>query len=59
MIGEEAAQAIDFMQLAGQYGRQVEAEAVNVHLLHPIPQAVHDELDSAAVEHVEAVARNR
>ena len=31
-------------RLAGERGRQVEAEAVDVHLLHPVAQGVHDQL---------------
>ena len=35
---------------------QVEAEAVDVHLEHPVAQAVHDQLQHVRVAHVEAVA---
>ena len=44
------------MQLAGERGGQVEAEAVDVHVEHPVAQAVHEELDGARVPHVERVA---
>ena len=46
---EERAQPVDLVQLAGQGARQVEAEAVDVHLHHPVAQAVHDELQHARV----------
>ena len=36
---EEGAEAIDVVELAGQGGGQVEAEAVDVHLGHPVAQA--------------------
>ena len=53
---EEGAQLVDLVQLAGQRAGQVEAEAVDVHLQHPVAQAVHDELQDARVLHVERVA---
>ena len=53
---EEGREAVDGVQLAGQRGRQVEAEAVDVHLLDPVAQAVHDELQDVRLEHVERVA---
>ena len=53
---EEGAELVDLVQLARQRRREVEAEAVDVHLEHPVAQAVHDELDGARVEHVQAVA---
>ncbi len=53
---EERRQLVDVVQLAGQGGGQVEAEAVDVHLVHPVAQAVHDQLQHVRVAHVEAVA---
>jgi hypothetical protein len=41
---------------AAQHRRQVEAEAVDVHLLHPVAQAVHHQLQHARVAHVQRVA---
>ena len=32
---------------AREHRRQVEAEAVHVHLAHPVPQTVHHELDAS------------
>jgi hypothetical protein len=52
---EERPEPIDLVQLSGQDRRQVEAEAVDVHLEHPMSEAVHDQLDRARVQHVEAV----
>ena len=56
---EERAQPLDLVQLARERGRQVEAESVHVHLERPVAQAVHDQLDRARMDHVEAVAAAR
>ena len=56
---EERRQPVDGEQLAGQRRREVEAEAVDVHLGHPVAQAVHDQLQHVRVAHVEAVAGAR
>ena len=53
---EERAEAVDFVQLARERRGEVEAEAVDVHLGHPVAQRVHDELQHARVAHVERVA---
>ena len=45
---EEGAEAVDLVQLAGQGGGQIEAEAVDVHLRHPVAQLVHDQLQHRA-----------
>ena len=52
---EERGQPVDLVELAGQARGQVEAEPVHVHLGHPVPQRVHDELERARVTHVQAV----
>ena len=44
------------MQLARERGREVEAEPVDVHLEHPVAQAVHDQLQHVRVPHVQRVA---
>jgi hypothetical protein len=44
------------VQLAGERRRQVEAEAVHVHLDDPVSEAVHDELEHVRMAHVQAVA---
>ena len=53
---EERAQPVNRVQLARQRGCKVEPEAIDVHLQHPVAQAVHDHLDGAWVTHVERVA---
>ena len=53
---EERAELVDGVQLARERARQVEAEAVDVHLEDPVAQAVHDELQDARAAHVERVA---
>ena len=44
------------MELAGEGGGEVEAEAVDVHLGDPVAQGVHDELEHLRVVDVEGVA---
>ena len=56
---EEGGELVDLVELAGQGGRQVEAETVDVHLGHPVPQAVHDQLQGVRVAGVERVAGAR
>ena len=53
---EERTQLVDSMQLTSQCTGEIEAESVDVHLLHPVPQAVHDELQDARAAHIECVA---
>jgi hypothetical protein len=53
---EEGRQAVDLVQLPGQGGGQVEAEAVDVHLGDPVAQRVHDQLQHVGVAHVHGVA---
>ncbi|MCW2529784.1 MAG: glycogen debranching protein, partial [Pseudonocardiales bacterium] len=52
-------EAIPLVEAARQGGGEVEAEAIDVAFEHPVAQAVHDQLDRARVQHVEAVARAR
>jgi len=54
---EEGAEAVDVIELAGQGGGQVESEAVDVHFVHPIPKAVHDERQDVGQAGVEGIAR--
>ena len=44
------------MELAGQGCCQVEAEPVHVHLLDPVAQRVHDQLQDVRVAHQQAVS---
>ena len=53
---EERAELVDRMQLTSQRARQIEAEPVDVHLQHPVAQAVHDQLQHARAAHVQRVA---
>ena len=53
---EERAQPVDLVELPGQRRGEVEAEAVDVHLRHPVAQRVHDQLQHVRVPHEQAVA---
>ena len=53
---EERRQLVDVVELPRQRRGQVEAEAVDVHVGHPVPQRVHDELQHVGVAGVEGVA---
>ena len=53
---EEGAEAVDVVQFARQGRGQIETEAVDVHLQHPVAQRVHDELEYARLLQVEGVA---
>jgi cation transport ATPase len=44
------------VELAGQGRGEIETEAVHVHVEHPVPQAVHDELQHVRMADVQAVA---
>ena len=44
------------MQLAGQRTGQIEAEAIDVHLGHPVAQRVHHQFQHLGVHHVQRVA---
>ncbi len=54
---QEAAFLVEAVGLARQDGAEVEAEPVDVHLGHPVAQAVHHHLDHARVGQVERVPR--
>jgi hypothetical protein len=56
MMSKNGAEPVDFEELARQRRGEIEAEAVDVHLEHPVAQRVHDELQHARVLHVEGVA---
>ena len=45
---EEGGEAIHVVELAGEGGGEVEAEAVDVHLEDPVAEAVHDQLEGRA-----------
>ena len=52
----EAVVRVEAAGLAREDGAEVEAEAVDVHLLDPVAQAVRDHLDDARMRKVEGVA---
>ena len=56
---EEGGEAIHVVELAGEGGGEIEAEAVHVHVEDPVAQAVHEELERARVSQVEGVAASR
>ena len=56
---EERGQPVHVVQLAREGRGQVEPEPVDVHLEHPVPQRVHDQLQRVRVPHVQAVAAAR
>src|SRR5206468_2537067 len=45
-----------FMQFAGERGCKIEAEAINMHFLYPISQAVHDEAKNTWQLRVERIS---
>ena len=53
---EERRQPVDVVELAREGAREVEAEAVDVALDHPVAQRVHDHPQRARVDDVERVA---
>ena len=56
---EERGEAVDLGELACQRGGEVKAEAIHVHLCHPVAQRVHDELEDLRGAHEEGVAGSR
>jgi len=52
----EGAQHVDVVERPRESGSQVEAEPVDVHLLHPVAQGVHDHLQHVGIRHVEGVS---
>ncbi len=56
---EEAGEPVDLVQTAREGGGQVEAQAVHVHLGHPVANRVHDQAQHLRVPHVERVAGAR
>ena len=55
----EHREAIDVIELARQRRGEIETEAVDVHLAHPVAQRIHDQLQHVRVAHVQRVARAR
>ena len=48
--------AIPFRMCACHDGGQIESEAINVHCLYPVPQAIHDEAPDDRMVAVEGVS---
>ena len=59
MTSKNARQPVDVVELAGQRGREIEAEPVDVAVDHPVAQRVHDQPQHARVHDVERVAGAR
>src|SRR5690606_2193631 len=53
---EEGAELAGLMQLAGEGGRKVETEAVDMHFLDPVSQAVHDDLEDPGMLRVQGIS---
>ena len=56
---EERRQPVDVVQRARERRREVEPEPVDVHLEHPVAEAVHEQLQHVRVPHVQRVAGTR
>ncbi len=59
MMSKNAESRSTSCRLARQRGGEVEAEPVDVHLGHPVPEGVHQELEDVGVPHVQGVAGAR
>src|SRR4029450_7676768 len=44
------------MKLSCERGRQIKAKSIDVHLEHPIAQAVHNQLKGARVSHIQRIS---
>ena len=53
---EKGPQLVDLVHSLAERAGQIEAEPVDVHLLHPISKAVHNQLQYVRVAHVQGVA---
>lgn len=53
---EEGGQLVDFLELAGQRGRKIESETIDMHFGDPVAQAVRDELQRVRRAHQQGVA---
>ena len=57
--GEERAQLVHVIQRAREGAGEIEAEPIDMHLGHPIAQAVHEQLEAVGMHHVQGVAAAR
>src|SRR4029453_18568133 len=53
---EESMQLVHPIRVAREGGGEIEAETIDMHVVNPIAQAVHDELEGARMEEIEGVA---
>ena len=53
---EEGGQLVDFLELAGQRGRKIESETIDMHFGDPVAQAVRNELQRVRRAHQQGVA---
>src|SRR4030095_13915039 len=44
------------MKLSCERGRQIKAKSIDVHLKHPIAQAVHNQLKGTGVRHIQGMS---
>ena len=56
---EEGVELVHALVVARQSRGEIEAEAIDMHVDHPIAQAVHDQLERARMEQIERVSRAR
>lgn len=56
---EEPSAPVELVALARQCGCQVEAETIDMHLLHPVAQRIHDQFQHLRMRRVEGVAATR
>ena len=56
MMSKKGLQFVYLVELPGEGTGEIESKSVDVHLGHPIPQAIHDELQHPRMLHVQRVA---
>ena len=54
---EERVQFINALVIAAECRGEIETKTIHVHVIHPVAQAVHHELERARVKKIERVAR--
>ena len=52
---EEGRELVNFRELAGKRGGQVEPETVNMHFGDPVPQRIHDQLKGMGGAHKQGI----
>ena len=56
---EEGAELVDIVQFASKRRSQIEPKPIDVHLLNPIAQAVHDQLQHSWRLHIKGITASR